>query len=87
MDEHTSIEFPYYYSLRVIGHSHEDFEQTIHAILHRHGTQFLDPEGAMRHSRQGNYFSITIRFMIENKAQLEAIYMDLKDSDHVLMVL
>jgi putative lipoic acid-binding regulatory protein len=87
MDPDIGSEYPYLYSLRVIGHARDDFEPTIHGILRKHGTQAMGAEEATRHSRKGNYMSLTIRFMIESRSQLEAIYMDLKDSEYVLMVL
>jgi putative lipoic acid-binding regulatory protein len=90
MDDDINFELPNPYSLRVIGHAREDFEQIVHGILHKHGSKVTSGSGneaGRRHSRKGNYVSITIQFTIENRAQLEAIYMDLKDSEHILMVL
>jgi uncharacterized protein len=88
--ENNEIEYPYSYSLRVIGHAREDFEQTVHGILNKHGTQVAskgEKEAVRRHSRKGNYVSITIQFTIESRAQLEAIYKDLSANEYVLMVL
>lgn len=90
MDEDINLELPNPYSLRVIGHAREDFEQIVHGILHKHGTQITPGKENMiarRHSRKGNYVSITIQFTIESRSQLEAIYTDLRDSEHILMVL
>jgi putative lipoic acid-binding regulatory protein len=90
MDDEINTELPSPYSLRVIGHNRDDFEQIVHEILHRHGTQVISDSGneaGMRKSRKGRYVSISIRYSIESQAQLEAIYMDLRESEHILMVL
>jgi putative lipoic acid-binding regulatory protein len=89
-EDDINFEYPHPYSLRVIGHARDDFEQIVHEILHKHGTQVTSGTGneaGRRQSRKGNYISITIQFTIESQAQLEAIYTDLRESKHILMVL
>lgn len=87
MDDKNPIQHPYPYSLRVIGHASEDFERIVLGIFDKHGTQIERSEFRMRHSRAGNYVSLRIQFTLESRSQLQAIYAELKDSEHVVMIL
>jgi putative lipoic acid-binding regulatory protein len=45
IEDDINIELPNPYSLRVIGHARDDFEQVVHGILHKHGTQVTSGSG------------------------------------------
>lgn len=87
MDENTETEYPQPYSLRVIGYATEDFEYNVLSIFIKHGVNVKGSESSIRHSRQGKYASLRVQFTLDSRTQLEAVYMDLKNCERIVLVL
>lgn len=81
------LEFPCDFPIKVFGRNDQDFDAVAVGIVRRH-VQDLK-EGAVRttQSRNGRYLSVTITIEASSREQLDDIYQDLTDSEHVIMAL
>ncbi len=85
-DEVQIIKFPCMFPLKVMGLNNEAFSSSVMAIFYKH----LDPDrlsSSSRTSRGGKYLSITVTFMAQSRAQLDALYNELNAHELVLMTL
>ncbi len=82
----TILEFPCIFPLKVMGHAADDFEDFVVGIVHTHAP--LSARTVIsRASSGGKYLSVTVTFVAESKAQLDAIYLELSQHKRVLMAL
>ncbi|RKR06404.1 hypothetical protein C7446_1347 [Kushneria sinocarnis] len=81
------IEFPCYYTIRIVGNNAVDFETSMLDVVER-----FDPEvdrGAVTHhdSRSGKYRSLHVTLYTTGEQQLKALFDELKATGMVQMVL
>jgi uncharacterized protein len=81
------LKFPTSFPLKVIGVNDNDFEDYVIRLVARHVPYLDGGEVSSRESSQGKYLSVTLTFIAESRAQVDAIYMDLTASDRVLFVI
>jgi putative lipoic acid-binding regulatory protein len=81
------FEFPCSFPLKAIGRGGEDFEELVVEIVRRHVPDLDDEAVSTRSSERGKYLSVTVTFIAQSQAQLEALYQELSDHDRVLVVL
>lgn len=81
------IEFPCDYPIKVMGTKCEDFRTHVLTVMERHAPGFDQMQVTTRDSRKGNYQSLTVTITATGEAQLQAIFVDLKSSSLVQMVL
>jgi putative lipoic acid-binding regulatory protein len=81
------FEFPCEFPIKVFGRNDQDFDAVAVGIVRRHVEDLK--EGAVRttESRNGRYLSVTITIEAASREQLDDIYRDLTDSEHVIMAL
>lgn len=83
----TLLEFPCDFPLKVMGARHDEFAQTIAALVAEHAPDF-DPAGIeMRPSAKGNYLSLTCTIRATSQQQLDALYRALVAHPMVKIVL
>lgn len=70
-----------------MGRDTREFHAAVAAILTQHVAPFETLKVVKQPSREGKFVSITITFVAENRAQLDALYTALSDNEHVLMAL
>ena len=87
MSEHTFLEFPCQFPIKAMGKADLELELLVMEIVRRHAPDFNEGTVATRPSKDGNYIAITVTIEASSKQQLNAIYQDLHDHPHVLMVL
>ncbi len=85
-EDETLLEFPVAFPIKALGRKSEGFRQSVIetvAILAE-----FHPQDDVReqHSANGNFISVTVTFIAENKPQVDAIYQALHDHELVLMV-
>ena len=80
----TLFEFPTEYPLKVAGKNIPGFEQTVIEIVRRHVVDFDHATVTVRESKGGKYLAVSVSFIAQSKAQLDALYQDL--TDHVDIV-
>ena len=80
------MQFPSVFPVKVMGLNSEAFSSAVLSLFHRH----LSPDQIVcseQLSSSKKYLSITVTFTATSKAQLDAIYQDLKNHELVLMTL
>jgi putative lipoic acid-binding regulatory protein len=81
------FEFPCEFSVKTFGKSTDDYQKAALAIVHQHVPNLPEDCLSERPSKDGNYIALTITFTASSKAQLDAIYQDLSDNEHVVLAL
>jgi len=76
-EETPQLEFPLVFPLRIIGEEAEDFEAFVLEIVRRHVPDLLDENIMSRVSSGQKYRSISIEFLAETRAQVDALCAEL----------
>ena len=85
--EESLIEYPSDFPIKVMGHMHETFAQTIVEVVTIHDPTFHAGKVDMRPSSKGNYLSLTITVRAVSREQLDTIYRELSSHPMVKFVL
>lgn len=86
-DDQTLLEFPVEFPIKIMGPNTTDF---IAEIKQRVTLEITDlPESAWSHrpSGSGNYIGLTVTFVAESQAQLDAVYSRITSHPDVKMCL
>jgi putative lipoic acid-binding regulatory protein len=86
-DKDTLLEFPCDFPIKVMGHATDEFETLVLSIITKHVETLKENAIRTRHSKDGKYLSITITINVNCKEQLDNIYLELTESEHILFVL
>jgi len=81
------IDYPSRFPLKVVGNQSAEFEDIMLALIKARCPQAEHFEVSSRASKAGKYIALTITFTVQNQKQLENIYQDLYECEHVLMSL
>ncbi|HEX6928671.1 MAG TPA: DUF493 domain-containing protein [Gammaproteobacteria bacterium] len=81
------LRFPCEFPVKVMGRDAKDFETQVLAIFERHLGDLGNAKVNTRPSSSGNFLSVTVVFRAESQDQLDALYRDLTDHEHVLFCL
>ncbi len=81
------LEFPCDFPIKVIGQPHVSFEATIAALVSTHIDDFDTARISATRSRTGRFVSLTVNVQVENREQLQALYLELADHEMVRMVI
>ena len=81
------MEFPCEFPLKVFGYNNDSFEPAVLQLVAAHCPPDTGFEVRRNQSSKGRYQSLTITFTAHSRAQLDAIYVDLTASEHVVMSL
>ncbi|MFE8072727.1 DUF493 domain-containing protein [Marinobacteraceae bacterium S3BR75-40.1] len=85
--EAPKIEFPCHYPIKVIGDSDEGFEAFVTEVAQRHDPHLDTERVTVNPSRNGRFISIRLRIWATGEAQLQGLFLELKQDDRVHMVL
>lgn len=87
-DETLDLAFPCNFPIKVVGRASHDLQTQICEIVRRHDNAF-NAETCLqcRDSSAGKYQSLTVHIHALSKAQIDAIYQDLKACELVLWAL
>lgn len=86
-NEQTLHEFPCAFSIKAFGRHGTAFEETVYTLVKRHVPELTTADLSVRESSGGRYIAVTAAIHAQSKAQLDAIYRELTDSQQVLMSL
>lgn len=86
-DQELVMEFPCDFPIKVVGRTDESFHVRICEIVCRHDDGFTTERLEFRHSAGGKYQSLTLNLRATSKAQIDAVYQDLKACELVLWAL
>jgi hypothetical protein len=81
------LEFPLFFPLRIIGEETDDFEPFVLEIVRRHVPDLLEENIMSRLSREKKYRSISIEFMAQSHAQVDALCAELNQHKRIKMLL
>ncbi|MBI3562109.1 MAG: DUF493 domain-containing protein [Gammaproteobacteria bacterium] len=81
------LTFPCEFHLKVMGQNTPQFEASVIMIARKHIPNLSETAVSQRASAQHHYVSLTIHFQAQSRAQLEALYHDLRAQPQVLMAL
>ena len=89
MDEEkpVKIAYPCAYPIKVMGLHEEDFVSCIVEVVKRHDSSFRPDTITHRESRNGKYLSVKITIMAISPEHIHALFVDLKATGRVVMVL
>jgi putative lipoic acid-binding regulatory protein len=83
----TLLEFPCHFPVKAMGLSGAHLEPAVIEIINRHVTNLGEAAVKSKPSKNGKYTAITITIMAHSKQQLDAIYIDLSNCEHVSIAL
>ncbi len=81
------FEFPCDFPIKIMGKASENFEKEVAQIIRKHISDLADSAITRRESAKSNYAALTVTITATSREQLDAIYMDLTASEHVIMAL
>ena len=81
------IEYPSRFPLKVLGSHSDEFESVVLELVRARCPQAEHIDVRRRSSKGGKYLALTLTFTVYSQKQLEEIYQDLYDCEHVVMTL
>jgi len=81
------LEYPNRFPLKVFGSQSAEFEEIVLALLKARSPKTEHFEVTRRASKGGKYSALTVTFTAYSQKQLEDIYQDLYECEHVVMSL
>lgn len=85
--QETLLEFPCKFPVKAMGRGDVEFEALVTKIILSHADMSMGESVSAIPSSTGKYLSITVTIEAVSKAQLDRIYQDLTDCEHVLVAL
>ncbi|WP_295427775.1 DUF493 domain-containing protein [uncultured Thiodictyon sp.] len=79
--------FPRRYAIKVMGRADADFQSVVLAIMRRYAPDLDETAISARVSSGGKWLAVTVTFVAQNRAQLNAIYRDLSAHEQVVWAL
>ncbi|MCK5336469.1 MAG: DUF493 domain-containing protein [Gammaproteobacteria bacterium] len=86
-ENETLLEFPCQFPIKAFGLSGETLEMAVLEIVNRYVDDLAEGAVKMNASKNAKYTSITITIRATSKKQIDSIYIDLTDCEHVVMAL
>jgi len=85
--EAPKIEFPCDYPIKIMGVAGSELHTVVKEVMIKHAPGYDEAQITIRDSTQGTYQAITVTITATGVDQLQAIFTELKISEHVKMVL
>lgn len=86
-DPRPSIEFPCDYPIKVMGEAAPDFKTFVIDVVRRHAPDLEEDQVTVNASRNARFYAVRLRIRATSREQLAALFLDLKRSGRVRMVL
>ncbi len=83
----SPLEFPCEITVRAMGRASPELHGTVFRIVANHVPGLVEESVRLRSSSKGNYISVQVTFLADNRHQMERIYGDLHACDLILMTL
>ncbi len=87
LPEEGLLEFPCAIGIKAMGKANTDFDLHVASLVRRHAPDLGEGAIKTRPSKKGNFISVTVTVMAQNRDQLDNIYRDLTADERVLMAL
>ena len=85
--EESALTFPCEFPIKAMGKADCELDSVVVGIIRRHAPDLAEGAIHSRASRNGTYLSVTVVVKATSREQLDAIYQDLVDCEHVIMAL
>ena len=85
--QQTLLEFPCKFPIKAMGRDQNDFQARVTGIVLKHAVMYAGEKITVNASSSGKFISVTVTIEALSKDQLNRIYQDLTDCEHVLMAL
>jgi len=88
-EQESIIKFPCQFPIKAMGNiaTQGDFKQIVVGIVQTHAPGLNESHVTSRHSKNGKYLAVTVTIEATSQTQLDAIYQNLSDCEHVIMAL
>lgn len=86
-ERETLLTFPCKFPIKAMGKSQADLQEIVLQLVRKHSPEIHADQIKTSYSSAGNYMSITITVHAESQQQLDNIYIDLSDCEHISIVL
>lgn len=86
-DSESCIEFPCDFPIKVMGKDADQMQGVLKEAVARHAPESPHDNLSRRESKTGKYIALTITIRATSKAQLDNIYRELTESEHITMAL
>jgi uncharacterized protein len=87
MADESPLKFPTEFPVKIMGRDNDEFHAALADIFVRHIAPLESLKVTRQPSREGRFISVTVVFLAENRAQLDALYSELSGNEHVMMAL
>ena len=87
IERDTLLEFPCKFPVKAMGKNDHGFQEMVERIIFAHAEIHIDEPVTTNLSGSGTYLSVTITIHAQSRTQLDLIYQDLTDCEHVLVAL
>ncbi|HIF17720.1 MAG TPA: DUF493 domain-containing protein [Cycloclasticus sp.] len=81
------MDYPCKFTIKAMGYAHIDLSLIVIDIVQRHTPEIGKRAVQSKFSTSKKYISLSVTITAQNKQQMDAIYQDLSDCEHVLMSL
>jgi putative lipoic acid-binding regulatory protein len=86
-EQETLLEFPCKFPVKVMGRGDPGFKELVTGIILAHAETYVGEQVTTNASSSGKFISVTVTIEALSKDQLDRIYQDLTDCEHVLVAL
>jgi len=87
-DLHNELmNYPCEFTIKTMGFAHINLDIIVVEIIRRHAPDLSENAVQSKFSKSKKYVSLSVTLTAQNKQQMDAIYQDLSDCEHVLMSL
>ena len=81
------MDYPCEFTIKTMGFAHPAFDLIAIDIIQRHVPEISQDAVKKKLSKSKKYISLSVTITAQSKQQMDAIYQDLTDNEHVLMSL
>ncbi len=81
------LTFPCPYTLKIVGHSHVDFERKILSLAQQHCGEQSVFKTALKSSQNQKYTSLSLTFEAQSQTELDSLYRALSADPDIVFVL
>ena len=81
------LQFPTDYPIKIIGRPSDELRARVHAVVLRHSPGLEAERVSERLSGNGNFLSISYTLLAESREQIEALTVELKACDGVMLLI
>lgn len=87
MSDESPLKFPCDFPIKAFALVADDTPEIILGLLQKHFSHLTMDDVSIRHSKDKKYLAVTVTVHAESKKQLDDLYIELNNSDHIVMTL